>query len=132
MCYAFESSLGGGRRPPPARIFSLHFIVIQTHNPNTRYTMKEDRQVNKAAHEQTGRLRRKGPRDIHNSSWRSGIPGKSNQVSNVKKRAQYAQQYSPTHRTEKTVQLQIEPAEPGKTDSITSRNMQVTYPKSAQ
>ncbi|PBK70276.1 hypothetical protein ARMSODRAFT_956383 [Armillaria solidipes] len=84
--------------------------------------MKEDRQVNKAAHEQTGRLRRKGPRDIHNSPWRSGIPAKSNQASN----------YSPTHRTEKTVQLQIEPAELGKTDSITSRNMQVTYPKSAQ
>ncbi|PBK67174.1 hypothetical protein ARMSODRAFT_959327, partial [Armillaria solidipes] len=110
-----KSSLGGGLRPPPARIFSL-----------------EDRQVNKAAHEQTGRLRRKGPRDIHNSSWRSGIPAKSNQASNVKKHARHAQQYSPTHRTEKMVQLQIEPAEPGKTDSITSRNIQVIYPKSAQ
>ncbi|PBK75932.1 hypothetical protein ARMSODRAFT_950293, partial [Armillaria solidipes] len=84
-----KSSLGGGLRPPPARIFSLGFI---------------------------------GPRDIHNSSWRSGIPAKSNQASN----------YSPTHRTEKMVQLQIEPAEPGKTDSITSRNIQVIYPKSAQ
>ncbi|PBK63952.1 hypothetical protein ARMSODRAFT_962707 [Armillaria solidipes] len=82
--------------------------------------MKEDRQVNKAAHEQTGRLRRKGPRNIHNSSWRSGIPAKSNQASNVKKHARHAQQYSPTH------------PEPGKTDSITSRNIQVTYPKSAQ